>query len=94
MLTEEGKETASECLSRSGIITSNESLVNMEDFSNLDGKVMEDEGFSEKDMSDVEFESESSEKQVALPSLQLGGQTKMIDIPPGCLDRVFLCFQT
>nr|GMD62647.1 crossover junction endonuclease mus81 [Ipomoea batatas] len=87
MLTEEGKETARECLSRSGIVTSDQSLVNMEEFSNLDGKVMEDEGFSEKDMSDVEIESESSEKQVALPCLQLGGQKKVIDIPPGCLDR-------
>ncbi|CAH9091887.1 unnamed protein product, partial [Cuscuta europaea] len=87
MLTDKGKETALECLKRSGMVAIDESLVIMDGSSNLDGKAIEDVECSEKESPDVDVETESLSQQVASPPLQLCGQKKMIDIPPACLDR-------
>ncbi|VFQ61428.1 unnamed protein product [Cuscuta campestris] len=88
MLSEEGKEIARECLSRSGIVASDEGLdIIMDEFSNLDEKVAEDEESSKKQLSNFCFEREFLTNEETLLPLQLDGQKKAIDIPPECLNR-------
>ncbi|KAA8537298.1 hypothetical protein F0562_027015 [Nyssa sinensis] len=77
MLTQEGKESARECLSRSGLVDLTESLATTERFSDLNAT----------NMSDLEIVDTDSVKEVTIPSVHLSRQKKAIDVPPESLDR-------
>ncbi|XP_060217477.1 crossover junction endonuclease MUS81 isoform X1 [Lycium barbarum] len=101
MLTEEGKEIAQECLSRSGIADSKEIKASLTGFSNLNKKDMPDKSLTTGNLSNMEVRHSTSVRERAPPlsqstgkvrerarSLsQLTGKKKMNVIPSESLDR-------
>lgn len=84
MLTEEGKESARECLSRSGFAKSIDGLPTMERSLNLD----------RSHQTDQEFARTNSVEEIATLDVGSSAQEKLVDVPPESLDRVwFKIFQ-
>lgn len=90
MLTEEGREAAQECLSRSGLVDCDNKSAIMQRISGLEP---EDLDLSERDMPDLALVLASSSNEDAFPSFPSNIQKKSIDVPPEFLDRVCIfCF--
>ncbi|KAL3537634.1 hypothetical protein ACH5RR_001000 [Cinchona calisaya] len=84
MLTEEGKEAAQECLSRSKLVDCCNSSDIVQIFSGLEPK---DSDILKRDNSDLVSARANSSKDMAFPSFPFNSYKKPIDIPPECLDR-------
>lgn len=76
MLTQEGKEAASDCLARSGMAESVEKSASVEISSCMDNQ----------NSLDVEPNDHDMESEVLSPLIQ---QKKRMDVPLDCLGRVF-----
>lgn len=101
MLTEEGREAARECLSRSGLVDSTESLIATERLPIVDPSTISDLDCVRADVTKgVTLGSVSSslhKKSVVTKGVMLGSvgsslQKKSVDVPPESLDRVNLQF--
>lgn len=78
MLTEEGKESARECLSRSGLASSIDGLPTKERSSKSDPR----------NIINIEFACINSGDKMAALDVDSSAPEKSVDVPPESLDRV------
>jgi hypothetical protein len=90
MLTEEGKEAARDCLSRSGLPDPNGKLETLQTFSMKDQGDTLNSDSSKGDISVIGSTQADAAKEVAFPSSHLSSLKTWNDISPESFDRV--CF--